>query len=134
MDAIYAICNKCGRTLEAPFIFGPGVDVKINFSGGTKLSCFCGGYGVVPEGHYNRKPDGVIDVIAASGKSMEELRRIAQILEQARIKNAEISEVEAIIEKELPELARRTDFQPKNAAELTAYIALNINCDYYYSR
>ncbi len=123
-EEIYAVCNACGSMLAAPFKFGDGVSARINIIGASKIGCPCGGYGVIPDGTYNRTPDGIFEVIASSQRSAAELRRIAKLLESARKGQAGIDEVTKIIETELPELSQKIDYRPKNAAELAAYITV----------
>jgi hypothetical protein len=121
MSNVPVVCDNCGGLFSTRSIINaPGA----TFSDVTFGPCpYCGGDGHVPDGTYSFVGD-VTRLLQAPQRTVDELRRLAHILENAQERGADTEEIKAEIERETPEFASLTDLLPRNRAELYAFIAL----------
>jgi uncharacterized protein YecA (UPF0149 family) len=109
-------------------MFASGIVVEnstnITFSDCSAGPCpACGGMGHIPDGVYNFIGN-TIELLSGPARTVSELQRLANILREARKKNASLEEVKKEIQEEVPELSSLRDILPKNRSELYAFLAL----------
>jgi len=122
MPNIPAFCDNCG----AMFSSGIFVDNCLNLTLSNNKSgpCpKCGSIGHIPDGVFNIIGN-TIQILSAPDRTIDELRRLAEIFKQARKTNKEPKEVAETIERELPKLTSIMQFMPANRAEWYAFVAL----------
>lgn len=119
MPNMPAFCTQCG------LVFGSGI--AINNSTNIQLrnvssSCpRCGAMARVPDGIYNVL-GGVIELLSGPTSSVEQLRRLQSVLEQARAQGKNREEVQTAITLAAPELASLASALPVTRGELYAFI------------
>lgn len=122
MPELPAFCQECGA------VFGSGIVIddttNVTLAGNTAGPCpECGGTGHIPDGVFNFV-DGAIEVISAPEYSLEQLRRLVALIEEASQENASPEEIEESIRTELPEFASLTGWLPKTREELYEFLKL----------
>jgi hypothetical protein len=120
-----AVCDNCGafftpRAINAENVRGLTIS---NVSVGPCPNC--GGMGHIPDGVYNVFGN-VLQVLSAPAHSIDELRRLAEILRQARARSESADAVKERIRKESPSLSTIADLLPANRVERIAFIAMVI--------
>ena len=112
----YAADNEYVELLEPPTVtIGPDVPVP---------DCpVCGGTSHILSGEYNLVGD-TLQLLQGPERTVSELQRLAQILREARNRNADLDEIRQAVREEAPELGKIADLLPRNRAELYAFIAL----------
>lgn len=122
MPEMPAICDTCGTIFRSGFSFGSsfGVLLRGNKSGPCPR---CGDMGHVPDGLYNFVGD-VIQVLSAPARTIDELRRLEDILRRARAAQKTQDEVAEEIRKEVPSLTPLAALLPRNRSELYTFLAL----------
>lgn len=120
-----ALCDSCGAFFTPPAISLGNVQ-RLTISNVAVAPCpRCGGTGHIPDGVYSVFGD-VLQVLSAPAHSIDELRRLAEILERARAMSQSTDEVKERIRKESPGLASIADLLPENRGERIAFIAMVI--------
>ena len=122
MPSVPAFCDTCGT------VFNSGIFVEnstnISFSGNRSGPCpSCGGMGHVPDGVFNFIGN-TIEILSAPERTIKELTRFAQILQEAKEKAETRAQVVSRIEKELPSLSGLVKLLPENKSELYGFLAL----------
>jgi SEC-C motif-containing protein len=116
-----AVCDICGTIFPSPFnILAENVGL---FNIGVGPCPKCGGEGSVPDGIYSFI-DNTILLLSDRTRTKSELQKLADILTDARKKQATTQELSEKIQKELPELSSLKDILPKTRTELYAFIAI----------
>lgn len=126
MNQIPAVCERCGRVLGGLVAFGPNARGTVTMKD-CMVVCPCGGVSNIPDGVYRQSANGIIEVIATSGKSAKQLELFASLLNKARQNNASADEVKALVKNEFPELASFSDYFPKTRTELYAFLAILVS-------
>lgn len=119
-----AICDSC------LMIFASGFEVvdcaNTTFSGCTSGPCpKCGDVGRVPDGTYDVFGD-TLKLLSGPSQTIEDLRRLSDILANARAQKASRDEVIATVEENVPKLRSIGDFLPQTRPELYTVIGLVI--------
>lgn len=122
MPELPAFCDSCGAVFGSGFIIDNSVNVTL--SGNKSGPCpVCGGTGSVPDGVF-KFVGGTMEILTAPQRTIDQLKRLAQILGSARQRNATAEEVKEEIRREVPELSKLADWLPANRTELYAVIAI----------
>ena len=124
MPVVPAFCDNCGT------VFGSGILVEdsrnITFTGTRSGPCpNCGGMGHVPDGVYNFIGQ-TIELLAGPSSTVEDLRRLSDLLENARSKRIDRDELAAAISEETPSLRNVVDLLPRDRSELYGFLSLII--------
>lgn len=107
MPVIPGICDTCGNVFASGIFMDNSVGVFENTEVGP---CpYCGGWGHVPDGTFN-VVQGVIEVLSAPQRSIDELIRLNNLLQKAKVSNLESNEVVEKINEESPELSPLLSF------------------------
>jgi uncharacterized protein YecA (UPF0149 family) len=116
-----AVCNTCGAIFPSPLnILAENVGL---FNIGVGPCPKCGGDGRIPDGIYSFI-DNAILLLSDRTRTKSELQKLADILTDARQKQATTKELNEKIQKELPELSSLKDILPKTRTELYAFVAI----------
>lgn len=121
-----AICEKCGAIFAAPIELGNSHHISFsNF--GTECP-YCKSVAFIPNGVYSVINSTVV-AYRRGEVSEEHLRRLSEIVEDARKRDAEPEEVAKTIRSEVPELGKVADDMPKKGGikGTLAYISLFIS-------
>ena len=122
MPELPAFCQECGAVFSSGIVIDNASNVTL--AGNTAGPCpECGGTGRIPDGVFNFV-DGAIEVISAPEYSLEQLRRLVALIEEASQENASPGEVEEMIRTELPEFASLTGWLPQTREELYEFLKL----------
>jgi hypothetical protein len=124
MPELPAICRSCGTVFGSSVVLENTRDTT--FVGSTSGPCpNCEGIGEIPDGVYSVAGE-VINVLALSQTSRDRIERIADILRDARARNADPEEVATAVERESPQLANviRTLLIPRDAAAFYGLLAI----------
>ena len=101
MPAIPAVCDTCG-TVFSSGIYGEKT-TSVTLVGNTAGPCpRCGDMGHVPDGTFSFTED-TIELLQGPQRTVSELQRLAEILRQARERNASTEEVAETIRRESPQ-------------------------------
>ncbi|HHF2921145.1 TPA: SEC-C metal-binding domain-containing protein [Vibrio diabolicus] len=125
MPMIPAFCDNCGT----PFPSGIFVEncLQMTMTGNRSGPCpKCGGMGSVPDGVFNVLGN-VIEIINAPSKTIEQLQRYAQVLDEAKEQRLSREEVKQKINEEVPEFSSVSQYLPKSRSELYAFLALIVS-------
>lgn len=121
MPMIQAFCDICGT------MFPSGIFVEnstISLSGNRAGPCpKCGGMGHIPDGIF-QIIGNTIEVLSAPQRTLQELKRFAEVINEAQKKEYSSEEFIEKVKENIPEFSSITDLIPKNRAELYAFIAL----------
>lgn len=99
-----AICDNCQKVFATIIEMKPGGNAS--FIGNTAGPCpKCGGIGYIPDSTYSGG-DEFINLIFAPSSTIQTLRRLGLLLQDARDNNLGKEEVAQAIEQELPEYSR----------------------------
>lgn len=121
---IPAVCETCPTIFASGFMVENSTD--ITFSGFKSGSCpNCGGIGRIPDGTYNVFGD-VLELLSGPSQTVEDLKRLSEILERARAQQALPEEVLAEIEDNDPKLKTISDLFPKTRNEFYMVVGLVI--------
>ena len=119
-----AVCETCSTIF--PSGFSVENSANVTFSGSTSGPCpKCGGTGRVPDGTYNVFGN-VLGLLSGPSQTVEDLKRLSEILKKARDRQASREEVLAEIEQNVPKLKLISDILPKTRTEFYAVIGLII--------
>jgi hypothetical protein len=120
-----AVCDNCSAFFTPRAINAENVQ-GLTISNVRVGPCpNCGGTGHIPDGVYNVFGN-VLQVLSAPAHSIEELRRLAEILQQARARSECADAVKERIRKESPGLSSLADLIPANRSDLIAFITMAI--------
>lgn len=120
-----AVCDNCGAFFTPRAINAENVQ-GLTISNVSVGPCpRCGGMGHIPDGVYNVFGN-VLQVLSAPAHSIDELRRLAEILERARARSEGADAVKERIRKESPGLSTIADLLPTNRAEFIVFITMVI--------
>ncbi|MGF1689652.1 SEC-C metal-binding domain-containing protein [Photobacterium kagoshimensis] len=125
MPMIPAFCDSCGT----PFPSGIFVEncLHMTMTGNRSGPCpNCGGMGSVPDGVFNIVGNA-IEILNAPIRTVEQLKRYAQVLDEAKEQKLSREEVKQKIDEEVPEFSSVSQYLPKNRSELYAFLALIIS-------
>ena len=122
MSSIPAFCDNCGAVFSSGFNINnsQNVSLKNNRVGPCPR---CGGMGHISDGKFNFIGDS-IEVLSAPTRTLDELTRLAQIINEAREKNQAPQFVSKRIEEEIPSLANFASFLPESRNELYGFFTL----------
>jgi hypothetical protein len=132
MPNVFAVCDTCGTFFPAYIVeFGDAPEIELieaTVTVGPDLhvpeNCpKCGGTGHMVAGVYNVVGD-TLELLQGPERTVSELERLAQILREARQRNASAEEVKETIQQEVPNLSRLADLLPRTRGELYAFLAL----------
>lgn len=124
MPDVLAICDTCGAFFPSGIVAENAFE--ITFAGNIVGQCpRCGGIGHIPEGTYNFTQD-TIELLQGPQATISELERLAQILQEARERNASVEEVRETIQQETPNLSKLSSVLPRTRNELYAFLAVVI--------
>ncbi|MGR2767352.1 SEC-C metal-binding domain-containing protein [Photobacterium ganghwense] len=122
MPMIPAFCDTCGT----PFSSGIFIEhcAHVTLKGNRSGPCpNCGGMGSVPDGVFNILGN-VIEILSAPSRTLEQLKKYTQIINEAKEDNLSTEQVKKRIDSELPELSGITQFLPKTRSDLYAFLSL----------
>lgn len=125
MPMIPAFCDSCGT----PFPSGVFAEncLHMTMTGGRSGPCpKCGGMGSVPDGVFNIV-GSAIEIINAPMRTVEQLKRYAQILDEAKEQELSRERITKKINEEVPEFSRINQYIPETKPELYAFLALIIS-------
>jgi SEC-C motif len=132
MPDVYAVCDTCGTFFPAYVVeFGDAPEIELTdatVTVGPDLhvpgNCpECGGTGHMLAGVFNVVGD-TLELLQGPESTVSELQRLAQVLRDARERNASVEEVKETIREETSQLATLADLLPTTRGELYAFIAL----------
>lgn len=121
MSVMPAFCDNCGAIFNSGFAGEGASNVTITncMSGPCPR---CGGMGHVPDGVYNFIGN-TIEFLSGPQRTIDELRKLALLLQTAREKQFAPEKIKEDIEKELPDfLSLFIDILPKTKTELYGFI------------
>jgi hypothetical protein len=122
MPNMPAFCDTCGTAFNSG-IFVENV-TSLTMRGNKSGPCpKCGGTGSIPDGTFN-VIGHAIEIISAPKSTVDQLKKLANILSVAKKEDADTTKIAQRIEKELPELSSLKGLLPKTRTELYAFIAL----------
>ncbi|WP_367108824.1 SEC-C metal-binding domain-containing protein [uncultured Psychrobacter sp.] len=117
-----AICDNCDSIF--PSLFNFHNSNNISFTGCQAEPCpNCGGIGHIPDGVYNFIGD-TIELLSGPQRSINELEKLASILEHAKNNKATPQTIAEEIDKAIPELSSIKDLLPKTRSELYGFITI----------
>ncbi|WP_230373960.1 SEC-C metal-binding domain-containing protein [Vibrio cholerae] len=125
MPMIPAFCDSC----STPFPSGIFVEncLNITMTGNRSGPCpNCGGMGSVPDGVFN-VIGNAIEILNAPSRTIEQLKRYAQVLDEAKEQRLSREEIKQKIDNEVPEFSSISQFLPKTRSEMYAFLALIIS-------
>lgn len=114
-----AICDECGAVFPSGFSVMDGTVINCK-SGPCPV---CGGIGSVPDGTYQTVGD-VVRLLAGPQKTVEQLRRIFAVVENARQLAKQPEMATQIIKSEAPELVSIAESLPKTRNELYLFLTV----------
>jgi hypothetical protein len=121
MPSIPAFCTQCGLA------FGSGIvlenSIGVHLEGNTSVCPRCGGVGRVPDGVYNVLGK-VVELLTGPETSVEQIRSLQRVLEQARSEDRPRHDIQAAITKAAPELTSLASVLPSTRGELYAFITV----------
>jgi hypothetical protein len=122
MPVIPAFCDSCGTAFPSGFFVENCLSLSL--SGNKSGPCpNCGAMGHVPDGVFNIIGN-TIEILTAPERTVFELRRLAEILQTARVRGTVPEEVVRDIEKEFPSLSPLMQLMPTNRSEWYAFLAV----------
>ncbi|MCC8256646.1 SEC-C metal-binding domain-containing protein [Vibrio campbellii] len=125
MPVIPAFCDNCGTPFPSG-IFAENC-LQMTMTGNRSGPCpKCGGMGSVPDGVFNVLGNA-IEIINAPSKTIEQLQRYAQVLDEAKEQRLSREEVKQKINEEVPEFSSVSQYLPKSRSELYAFLALIVS-------
>ena len=125
MPMIPAFCDDCGT----PFSSGIFVEncLHMTMAGNRSGPCpNCGGMGSIPDGVFN-VIGNAIEILNAPIRTIEQLKKYAQVLDEAKSQELSREEIKTKIDEEVPEFSSVSQFLPKSRSELYAFLALIIS-------
>jgi len=121
---IPAFCDTCGTAFKSG-IFAENV-INLTLRGNKAGPCpKCGGMGSIPDGTFN-VIGNAIEIISAPERTIEQLKKLADILSIAKRGSVNAEEVTQRIQRKVPELSSLRDILPKTRTELYAFLTLLI--------
>lgn len=125
MPIIPAFCDSCGTAFPSG-IFAENC-LHMTMTGNRSGPCpKCGGMGSVPDGIFNIVGNA-IEILNAPMRTVEQLKRYAQVLDEAKEQKLSREDVKKKIDEEVPEFSTISQYLPKNRSELYAFLALIIS-------
>ncbi|ENJ8203604.1 SEC-C domain-containing protein [Vibrio cholerae] len=82
--------------------------------------------GSVPDGVFN-VIGNAIEILNAPSRTIEQLKRYAQVLDEAKEQRLSREEIKQKIDNEVPEFSSISQFLPKTRSEMYAFLALIIS-------
>ena len=124
MPDIPAFCDTCGTAFKSGFFAenASNLTLRNNKAGPCPK---CGGMGSIPDGTFN-VINNAIQIISAPDYSIEQLKKLANILAIAKMNSVGAEEVTQKIQKEIPSFMSLRDVLPKTRTELYAFLTLLI--------
>ncbi|WP_088033548.1 SEC-C metal-binding domain-containing protein [Evansella clarkii] len=115
MVDIPAVCDDCGAVFPSG-IGGDGGSI-ITLGNNKSGPCpNCNGMGSVLDGTF-RLASGALEVLTAPQRTVEELKRLSQVLNKAKEQRITPEEFKSEVENELPQFSGLLDYLPKNRSE-----------------
>jgi hypothetical protein len=116
------LCRKCNRFFPTPVdVVGEG---SVSVQSFEISECpYCGGGAYIPDGVYKSVGDA-ITLLSAPATTIQTLRRLQQILVDARDQSKDAEAVAAQIQQELPGFKKLADWLPATRGELYPFIGL----------
>ena len=119
-----AICDTCGTMFPSGLVFENSTSITL--SGNAAGPCpSCGGMGHILDGTFNFTND-TIELLQGPERTVSELERLAQILSEARKRNASAEELRETIQQETPNLSGLSSLLPRTRTDLYAFLAVVI--------
>ncbi len=122
MAQLPAFCDNCGAVFPSGFaIRGEGAKT---FVGNKSGPCpVCGRMGSVPDGVFD-VTDNVIRLLSGPQKTVEQLRKLASVIKEARETVEKPNKAVEKIKNEAPELSSIVDALPKTRNELYGFLTI----------
>ncbi|MCP3928647.1 MAG: hypothetical protein GY705_06050 [Bacteroidetes bacterium] len=125
MLRVPAVCDNCGTIFQSGFEATNATNISF-YGCGAGPCPKCGGNGHIPDGIYNFIGN-TIELLSGPSRTVSELRKLSEILRQAKENKTSHQELTSKIERQLPELSSIGDILPKTRTELYAFIAIIIS-------
>lgn len=116
MVSLPAICDNCGLIFNSGIAGSGGGTITI--TGSKAGPCpRCGGMGSIPDGTY-RMIENIVEVLSAPERTLEELRKLSNYIDQANDGKMSVSELSEKTKEEIPSLGPFLDWiVPRNREE-----------------
>jgi len=111
MPFLPTFCDTCGAIFPSAILF----ENEINANPSDNLSgpCpKCGAMGHIPESTYD-DINKTIELLNGTGKSLDELNKLAKILRNSQLKSLGIDEIRQQVHQEVPELTSILELLPE---------------------
>jgi hypothetical protein len=100
---IPAICDDCGTVFVSTSMIALGGGGAVTITGSSVGPCpACGGVGSIPDGTYESVGGVVVKYLAAPSVSAQHLRRLREVLIEARNRGQDAAETAAAVDAALP--------------------------------
>ena len=120
MARVPAICEKCNTIFPSGFNIGKGA----TFVGCVSGPCpKCGGDGRILDGVYNAIGNAIEAFVGQ--QNVNDLKRLLEVLEQAKGQPAKQEEIIADIEKVAPKFSKLAAAVPKSWSDLLAFLIIS---------
>ena len=125
MSSIPAFCQNCGAVFPSGFHF-ENVE-QLTLSGNKSGPCpVCGEMGEIPDGVFTVTED-TIELISGPERTVEQLRRLAEVLRKAQGEGSDKEEIQREVSKIDPELSKLVDWLPESEAARYAMMTVLIS-------
>lgn len=115
-----AFCDSCGAIFDSQINVENSTNVA--FEGNSSGPCpKCGGWGHVPDGVFNFISN-TIEILSAPERTIAELTRLAQLLDELKEKAESREQVASRIEREAPFFVSIAKLLPENKGELYNFL------------
>lgn len=119
MPDIPAFCDNCGAIFRSGIFIGGGTATMVGNRAGP---CpVCGSMGTIPDGVYSAAGN-VLRLLSGPQKTVEQLKRLAAVINEARRTQEEPNQIAERIKEEAPELSSFVDALPKTRSELYNFL------------
>jgi hypothetical protein len=123
MPIVPAFCDSCGAVFPSGIFLENVYNAHIS---NNRCKCpSCGEMGHTPDGVFNFVK-GVIEVISAPQRTIEDLIRFEEILRTARESRQSTDEVSSRIKHEVPSLSSIADLLPQDKNQLYGFLGVMI--------
>jgi len=122
LPRVPAFCDNCGSVFPSGFSVSGGA--TLTTVGGKSGPCpSCGSMGTVPDGVF-RAAGNVIRLLTGPQKTIEQLQRLASVINEARNTVSEPNKAVEKIKQEAPELSSIVDILPRTRNELYGFLTV----------
>lgn len=121
MINVPAFCDKCGTVFSSGI---GGEATGVSFKNCKAGPCpRCGSTGHIPDGVFNFIGN-TIEILSAPTRTIDELTKLAKIVNEARENNESPGKISNKIQTELPGLSKLADYLPQNRNELYGFLGV----------